>query len=1366
MERIKKLIFLVAAAFLFFGSQRLWADLYDDFNQYCIQNFGAEIPDAKELVYPKFGQYPYFIKTGDWVHKSQNSAAIGFETNLPAKTHVEYGFTAAYGLRTPAPERPFYLHLHYLKNLLPDQTYHYRLVAVDERGYIIRSEDRTFQTRTIAGAIPVPGNLGNPPYILDQANKTYILTQDIVAQTRAFSIKADGVTLDLNGHTVTYDNGTPLVQHAGWDRYVYYDDSTFGVYVGLWNDPKGIKIYNGIIKQGANNGAGTIQYGFNPIYNCTGEVEIAGITAEYAGDSVGGIITHWGTSYVHHNVVVDRGSVIDNRHQAIRAIMGRGPNPVHHNLVKRCRQIAIGYDGAYDSNELYIDSYATNAFGIVPSPGMEISNNKIFGTGYHVDAIGWNTQTNIHDNYIHLQGEAPNNRSDEYGAQCSVNGIRLTQYGGSYIPYENDYYIGNVILVKGRNGTSTMRGVQFFSDPYVKNLVFKDNVVKVMVDDAQTENAACIVAQGLADRMPLQLPILYQNNRIISNICNIRFMDDYGGGGNHDFKQCTLVREGSDSRYRTLINGFWYWDCYNNDFIDTAVEGGASLDNYEFIGTGRRDFSVGHTLYVRAQNPQGQPLANQTIEVHDFTGMPFTGRTDASGVAQLELMDYTMLADRNQASPAKILRNGHYARIPNYYPVSITASILAERRDVNNPYPLTFYPVGSTSEPGIVAVTGKLQTGYRIDVAGYNFGGTMGHVLIGAQPSHPGSGEIDQSLISWSDELVRFTMNQGSFANGQTVTLFAVDAQGRFNSTGFPLVMGSGYSDNNAPRILNASPANGQVSVPLTTNIQLEVTDTLPGIDPSTIRLAINNQDVTPVINPSPNGYYVDYQPSSPFSYSSTVPVRISMADFAGNSMTQTISFKTIKRPAYPGILWDAVQRTGSTRWIDSEYESSVRILLESAHITGSAGQVVLEFQGRSDGRDAKIRGVSIAVADLTGGQLGYVDDNTWTKVTFDGHSALTWDTDVVTIPAGDTKVSDKINFAIDPAKSYYVTFKLEAPAVYLDVPSDFGELYYYNVDRTNQKDWTDAGYVNDYHAFSRLYNADGSVNPVNHPPVVDAGSPQTITLPQTAKLNGSATDDGLPSANLTFLWTQSSGPQTATIDNPGDLTTIVHFSTAGTYVFRLTATDEGPLFSTSDVKVTVRPSGSTNIPPTVEAGPNQSIDFGNSAALNGLVTDEDGPAPVTVQWRRVTGPGVVTFADSATLHTTAQFSAAGTYTLRLTAFDGELTVSDELTITVNTRPSGVISPDLGPQRNLIHPSIGSEAILSFTCDKAANVEINIYNRQGRVKGPLLGECAVGTNSFTWDGRNEGGEKVASGIYLVKIKAGDKLLTRKVAVVR
>jgi PKD repeat protein len=96
-----------------------------------------------------------------------------------------------------------------------------------------------------------------------------------------------------------------------------------------------------------------------------------------------------------------------------------------------------------------------------------------------------------------------------------------------------------------------------------------------------------------------------------------------------------------------------------------------------------------------------------------------------------------------------------------------------------------------------------------------------------------------------------------------------------------------------------------------------------------------------------------------------------------------------------------------------------------------------------------------------------------------------------------------------------------------------------------------------------------GEAPPANQAPVVNAGADQSITLPFTASLSGTATDDGLPSATLTTTWSKVSGPGTVTFGNANSLTTTATFSTAGSYVLRLTATD-GALTTTDDVTITV----------------------------------------------------------------------------------------------------------------------------------------------------------------------------------------------------
>jgi RHS repeat-associated protein len=205
------------------------------------------------------------------------------------------------------------------------------------------------------------------------------------------------------------------------------------------------------------------------------------------------------------------------------------------------------------------------------------------------------------------------------------------------------------------------------------------------------------------------------------------------------------------------------------------------------------------------------------------------------------------------------------------------------------------------------------------------------------------------------------------------------------------------------------------------------------------------------------------------------------------------------------------------------------------------------------------------------------------------------------------------------------------------------------------------------------------TLTPANQPPVVNAGPNQSITLPtNTVALNGTATDDGLPiGSTLAVSWSELSGPAPVVFGNPRAAATTATFSAAGVYDLRLSASDS-VFTSTSDTTVTVNPSGSTGQPPTVSAGPAQTITLPtNSVTLAGSATEPGLPpgATLTVAWSRVSGPGTVVFADINAASTTATFSGAGIFVLRLTASDGQLTSTSDVTITVNL--AGGNLPDL-----------------------------------------------------------------------------------------
>lgn len=91
----------------------------------------------------------------------------------------------------------------------------------------------------------------------------------------------------------------------------------------------------------------------------------------------------------------------------------------------------------------------------------------------------------------------------------------------------------------------------------------------------------------------------------------------------------------------------------------------------------------------------------------------------------------------------------------------------------------------------------------------------------------------------------------------------------------------------------------------------------------------------------------------------------------------------------------------------------------------------------------------------------------------------------------------------------------------------------------------------------------------------------------------------------------------------------------------------------------------------------NISVILPATASLNATVSD-DGipkvPGVTTGAWTKTSGPGTVTFGNSAAFSTTASFSSAGNYVLRITASDSALSSYTEVAVTVSVS-SGSLDP-------------------------------------------------------------------------------------------
>jgi hypothetical protein len=273
---------------------------------------------------------------------------------------------------------------------------------------------------------------------------------------------------------------------------------------------------------------------------------------------------------------------------------------------------------------------------------------------------------------------------------------------------------------------------------------------------------------------------------------------------------------------------------------------------------------------------------------------------------------------------------------------------------------------------------------------------------------------------------------------------------------------------------------------------------------------------------------------------------------------------------------------------------------------------------------------------------------------------------------------------------------------------------------------------------------------PPNTAPEVTATGPATVTLPDGAALDGTVTDDGLPAA-YTVAWSKVSGQGTVTFADESAEDTTATFSSAGAYVLRLTA-DDGELIGEATVSITVEDAAVPNTAPEVTAIGPATVTLPDGAALDGTVTDDGLPAAYTVAWSKVSGEGTVSFADVSAEDTTATFSIADTYVLKLTADDGDLTGDDTVTIVVEN----AAVPNAAPEVTATGPAavtLPNAAALNGTVTDDGMPNGSLTTTWSKVSGQ-------GTVTFAdASAEDTTADFSAPGTYVLKLMADDGEMT-------
>jgi hypothetical protein len=185
-------------------------------------------------------------------------------------------------------------------------------------------------------------------------------------------------------------------------------------------------------------------------------------------------------------------------------------------------------------------------------------------------------------------------------------------------------------------------------------------------------------------------------------------------------------------------------------------------------------------------------------------------------------------------------------------------------------------------------------------------------------------------------------------------------------------------------------------------------------------------------------------------------------------------------------------------------------------------------------------------------------------------------------------------------------------------------------------------------------------------PPIANAGSDQTITLPtNTVTLTGSGSESG--GTIMSYAWTEVSGPSTPTFGSADQSQTTAGGLVAGVYRFELTVTDANGVTASATVLVTVNPASTPVVlPPVAIAGPNQTTSDTSGVQLNGSASYDSGGTIVSYSWVQISGAGGVTIINSNTATPTLDGLTPGVYVFQLTVTNNTgATASATVTITV-----------------------------------------------------------------------------------------------------
>jgi len=474
--------------------------------------------------------------------------------------------------------------------------------------------------------------------ILSTANETYVLTQDVSSDGTCFVISANYITLDLNGHTVTYGNAAASYYYGVAIPMSYYNSVSQTIFPGLppeaFKGAQHVTIMNGTINQGSGGGEKN-----HAVYARPGNYETVHDTTStvYSKDSQN-IIFHYGhDNNLYNNTAYNNVTSITSRyqgHEVIGTSSDSGNTKIHGNTIIGGPQYGIRIaqnDATAAGFEIYDNNVSQNAkvanpYGIsVHVNNAKVYNNTITpqnGRGFHLAGC---SNVEVYNNTVTvMEGVNP-----EYSPGWS-HGIKVEN--GTNLKIYNNTVTAYAGTVGGKDfGHAYALDLTMTSGADTHNEIYNNTFMAITSASNRTAVALHLVDVRAGNAAEIH------NNIFRSNNYNVMF--DYDSGSEVYSRSNTFELTGTPINYHTLNFYTGPTASISNIFLNSSVAGGASLKDITYRPAGAGfGYKIQNYLNLTVLNANGPALTGADVVVKDkFGNTQATGVTDSVGKLSMAL---------------------------------------------------------------------------------------------------------------------------------------------------------------------------------------------------------------------------------------------------------------------------------------------------------------------------------------------------------------------------------------------------------------------------------------------------------------------------------------------------------------------------------------------------------------------------------------------------------------------------------------------------------------------------------------------------------------------------------------------------------